>query len=204
MLAFAEAVHLSPDLPVDVRARISKDALTASIRKTNFYAARPANAAAPAYGSYSYHARHSEESRQLEGIKTYVKTCLTTENAGVVPVIMEKIANLDGLSVDVSRRRAKEIFLPLISYIAEELRSRPAIRPVPDLHGLCLKAISLYLDDVTSNPKGLTRADVSFVIQAVVTAGQPELLLTTYVYRRICRLNADTRTESRRSLKLCS
>lgn len=167
-------------------AQMSNKVLAAALAKADFYAARPAKDVPIVSTNRSLGiAKQSEEAWQMDRIKPFIEVCLTTDNEDLVPVAFKKLANLDGVPADVARRRAKDIFLPLVSYTVTQMRSRSPRRPQPDLSALCRPAVSLFLDGVTADPKGLMTADITSMVDAIVSGGQSELLLSKYVSPRV-------------------
>ncbi len=158
---------------------MAKDVLRECLSKVDFYPAIRHKRRSHHRTTYSQNS--SDESQQLEKAKPYLQACIVLDCAELFPIAVQKLLALDGLAEDLVYRRVKHMVLPLVAYVWGIARSRLGSQPVPDLRRLCEEAVSLLFRNFAVNPQNLTRADISYLIQAVVNGGQADLVLIEWV-----------------------
>ena len=171
LLEHAIYLYHEEGLPEDARARMARDLLLASILKLNIYSAQ-AQPQQPAYAS-SY-LRQSEEPKQLECAKSYVKACFDLRCHDLFGKVIDILVDSTNVARDVFDRRVKQIFLPLIEY-AGPIANGSA---VPEMHRLCRVAAKHWISSAITNPRAMTVSDISSIMQAMISGGQPGIIST--------------------------
>ncbi|RDX51144.1 hypothetical protein OH76DRAFT_1401917 [Lentinus brumalis] len=171
LLEYAVYLYREQAVPEETRARMARNLLLASILKLDIYSVSAPTQPASAY---SYLRPQLEESKQLERIKPFVKACYDLKCEDLFSKVVSKVVDGASIAKDVLDRRVTQIFLPLIVY-AGPMAIGSA---VPEMHKLCCLAATQWLSAVTANPRTITATDISSVMQAMVSGGQPGVILT--------------------------
>ncbi|KAH9897752.1 hypothetical protein C8Q73DRAFT_370472 [Cubamyces lactineus] len=178
------ALYIGKDelLNTEARARMAKALLEAALRSIDFYSVVPsAQPKVPTY-YYSYNtAPVAAEPAQLERAKKYLGGCLDLGYEDLLAVAVDKLLGLAGQSDVVVLSRVKEILLPLISFAEERLHSLPGDAIRLPLRRLSSTTSSLYIQAVIAKPTVMSISDISSMIQAVISAGEPEHVITQVV-----------------------
>lgn len=165
----------------EVCTRIVKDLLAVAADRVDFYgpSSKPKPAAPTAFRRLPLHPPGpSEAETHLSRAKRFIKTCLETGNEDLLEVVVDKLTSTVGVAPEAARNRAKDVFLPLISSIADTTRGRPADHPVPHLGKLCETAVTLYTELISTQFHDISTASVSSMLQALILACQSHLVVS--------------------------
>ncbi|RPD82293.1 hypothetical protein L226DRAFT_497438 [Lentinus tigrinus ALCF2SS1-7] len=170
LLEYALYLYGEQGIPEEARARMARDLLLASILKLEVNSPPTQLQAASSY------LRQPEEPKQLENIKPFVKACFDLKCQDLFSKVVGKLQVVGGADVvkDVMDRRVKHIILPLIVFAGPMTRGSA----VPEMHRLCRLAATQWLSAASATPRAITAADISSVMQAMVSGGQPDVILT--------------------------
>lgn len=180
ILEFALFIGKKDSVDSEARTRMAKALLAAALSGIDFYSVvPPAPTKTPAY--YPSYNSVPETSAQLERVKQYLGACLDFDFDDLLATTVDKLLGLAGQPDTVVLSRVKEILFPLIAFAEERLRSRPGCISPPALRKLSSTASSLYIKSVMARPTAMSPYDVSSMIQAVISAGEPDQVITQYV-----------------------
>ncbi|KAJ8455552.1 hypothetical protein ONZ51_g12411 [Trametes cubensis] len=180
ILEFALFIGKKDSVDSEARTRMAKALLAAALSGIDFYSVvPPAPTKTPAY--YPSYNSVPETSAQLERAKQYLGACLDFDFDDLLATTVDKLLGLAGQPDTVVLSRVKEILFPLIAFTEERLRSRPGSISPPALRKLSSTASSLYIKSVMARPTAMSPYDVSSMIQAVISAGEPDQVITQVV-----------------------
>ena len=177
LLNYASYLFTEKSIPEETRGRLSKDIFAFTLADIDLYPPPPAPPP-PTYPLHGRQAQPSAEVKHLETAKALIKACFDLNCDDYFPTIVEKLLLSDGLATDMLRRRVKNVLLPLIAHVEGLLKGRGGRRP-DGFQKLCQTVATRYLDYLAANSQHFDQTELSRMMQAVVTGGQPEMLLST-------------------------
>ncbi len=169
MLKCATYIHGLSRLPPQVKTRLVHDTIETAISKSDYYGPDKEALDNVTPDSSSANARASI---------TYATLCITTcRKTGcekLVAQVTKKLTDMSGIPPAIARQRAKDVLLPLISLLADEVYGRPMVQGIQKL---CNVGCALYLDWIAASPAILEQEHVSALFQAAITGRVPKLVL---------------------------
>lgn len=160
-------------------SRLVRDLLVTAADRVNFYAPVPQQNTPTSAYLYSRPLPPPESPVHLSRAQLFIKTCIDTGNEDLLVGAIDKLTNMSGITAAVARTRAKEVLLPLVTSLSDSVQTRPIDRPLPNFGKLCDTAISFYVDSIVGNPTAITKQDISTMLQTLLLAGQPQLLVSS-------------------------
>jgi hypothetical protein len=110
--------------------------------------------------------------------KSFLKLCIECDNETVASRVIERLANVQGLSDEAVRARTNHILLPVLTFLNDEIANADP-KPVLPLGLLAKVSIEYSLKALTSGK--YTKENIARIINVTVEAGDGALVLTTWV-----------------------
>lgn len=169
MLKCATYIHGLSRLPPQVKTRLVHDTIETAISKSDYYGPDKEALDNVTPDSSSANARASITYATL-----CINTCRKTGCEKLVAQVTKKLTDMSGIPPAIARQRAKDVLLPLISLLADEVYGRPMVQGIQKL---CNVGCALYLDWIAASPAILEQEHVSALFQAAITGRVPKLVL---------------------------
>ncbi|OCH94338.1 hypothetical protein OBBRIDRAFT_801332 [Obba rivulosa] len=195
MIEFAEELlrtRSDEQSDVVIRDAIIRDLLATAISKIDFY--QPPALEKPQDRSNLYSHLHSaaylsaQAQAQVTRAKQCIDICLATKNEYLIEPIILKLTKLQNEPADVAQKRAKDVLLPLLSFLTEQTQPLPTDRPIPMLGTLCSTIVEYNLHAITRNPSSLVQTEISTLMKALVAIGQPQVIITATSFSVVPKL----------------
>ncbi|TCD68473.1 hypothetical protein EIP91_010648 [Steccherinum ochraceum] len=164
----------------EVKAQVTSEIMQVAISRTLFteVVKTPTMAAAYTYGySRTANVPLVVKNPNYERARATMGVCMT-RFPQLTASVFDKVMDTQALSVFDVEKQVKEVMLPLLQFVAEQLSTTPENAPPVGTDKLLRVAMEAYVKTVSADVKATKTEDVQSIVMAATLPGGPKLFAT--------------------------
>ena len=114
----------------------------------------------------------------------FIAQCVESDNTPTAVTALKRMTDMVGQPQDVAQARATTVLLPLLKFLSEDPKIKPALPQIP-LSEITVVAIPLALQSIEAKGGKFTQDTICTLLDSLLIADTPQLLMTVYAFHSV-------------------